>query len=408
MTETPWKTHNWHTSPWNFEPEVTAEWKFPEKIQVHDVTLRDGEQQAGLAFNYDDKIRIAEGLAEAGVHRIEAGMPVVSKDDAKVVQELAKRDFGPKIYSFARCMVDDVKRAVDAGVSGVIMEVPASPHLIELGYRWELDRAIDLSIESTKFAHEQGLEVVFFPIDFTRSDLKWVCDLIERVGVEGHMDGLALVDTMGATSIHAMQYFVRTMKSRFPDKPLEAHFHMDFGLGIANTIMALSEGVEVIQSTVLGLGERAGNVPMEETVMALLTLYNIDIGIKTEQLKPLADMVAEISGAIVPKNRPIVGDDLFKVESGIIATWLLNCGNEHQTEVVPFRPSMVGQSEPEAVIGKGSGIDNVKHFLDKFQIKATEEQAMEVLMAVKDWGLIHKRLMKDDEFRQLAEETLSD
>ena len=135
-------------------------------------------------------------------------------------------------------MVDD-KRAVDAGVNGVIMEVPASPHLIEKGYRWELDRAIDLSIESTKFAHEQGLEVVFFPIDFTRSDLHWVCDLIERVGNEGHMDGLALVDTMGATSIHAMQFFVRTMKNRFPDIPLEAHFHMDFGMGVANTIMAL-------------------------------------------------------------------------------------------------------------------------------------------------------------------------
>ena len=406
MSDTPWKAEGWFTSPWNFDPEVTKDWKFPEKIQIHDVTLRDGEQQAGLAFDYDDKIRIAEGLAEAGVHRIEAGMPVVSRDDARVVTELAKRDFGPKVYSFARCMVDDVKRAVDAGVKGVIMEVPASPHLIEKGYRWELDRAIDLSIESTTYAHEQGLEVVFFPIDFTRSDLHWVCDLIERVGDEGHMDGLALVDTMGATSIHAMQFFVRTMKNRFPDKPLEAHFHMDFGLGIANTLMACSEGVEVIQSTVLGLGERAGNVPMEETVMALLTLYNIDIGIKTQQLKPLADMVAEVSGATILGNRPIVGDDLFKVESGIIATWLLNCGYEDQTEVVPFRPSLVGQAEPEAVMGKGSGIDNCKHWLDKFQIQANEDEAMEVLMAVKEWGLVHKRLMKDEEFATLAKNVL--
>ncbi len=407
MNDTPWKTGNWHTSPWNFAPEVTAEWNFPEQIKIHDVTLRDGEQQAGLAFDFDDKIRIAEALAEAGVHRIEAGMPVVSRDDARVVQELAKRDFGPKIYAFSRCMVEDVKRAVDAGVGGVIMEVPASPHLIELGYRWELNRAIDLSIESTKFAHDNGLEVVFFPIDFTRSDLKLVIDLIERVGNEGHMDGLALVDTMGATSIHAMRYFVRAIKARI-DKPLEAHFHMDFGLGIANTLMAVSEGVEVIQSTVLGLGERAGNVPMEETVMALLTLYGIDIGIKVEQLKPLADLVREISGAIVPGNRPIVGDDLFKVESGIIATWLLNCGEEHQTEVMPFRPRMVGQAEPEVVMGKGSGIDSVKDWLAKFQIQATEEKAMEVLMAVKDWGLINKRLMNDDEFRRLAEETLAD
>ena len=142
--------------------------------------------------------------------------------------------------------------------------------------------------------------------------------------------------------------------------------------------------------------------------MALLTLYGIDIGIKTERLKPLADLVRDISGAIVPGNRPIVGDDLFKVESGIIATWLLNCGEEHQTEVMPFRPRMVGQAEPEVVMGKGSGIDSVKDWLRKFQIKATEEQSMEVLMAVKDWGLIHKRLMNDDEFRKLAEETLAD
>ena len=402
MTDTPWKTEDWFTSPWNFAPEVTKDWKFPEKIQIHDVTLRDGEQQSGLAFDYDDKIRIAEALAEAGVHRIEAGMPVVSKDDARVVQELARRDFGPKVYAFARCMVEDVKRAVDSGVKGVIMEVPASPHLIELGYRWDLQRAIDLSIESTTYAHDQGLEVVFFPIDFTRSDLKWVIDLIDKVGKDGHMDGLALVDTMGATSIHAMQYFVRSMKERFPNIPLEAHFHMDFGMGIANTIMALSEGVEVIQSTIMGIGERAGNVPMEETVMALKTLYNIDIGIKTEKFKPMADMLRDITGMCVPSNRPIVGDDLFKVESGIIATWLLNCGDEHQTEVMPFRPRMVGQPEPTAVMGKGSGIDTVKNWLAKFQMTTTDEKAMEVLMAVKEWGLIHKRLMSEEEFRELA------
>ena len=121
----------------------------------------------------------------------------------------------------------------------------------------------------------------------------------------------------------------------------------------------------------------------------------------------MADLVQEISGATVPLNRPIVGDDLFKIESGIIATWLLNCGDEFQTEVVPFRPRLVGQAEPQAVMGKGSGIDNCKHFLDKFQIQASDEQAMEVLMAVKEWGLIHKRLMKDEEFKELAEDVLS-
>lgn len=405
MTNTPWKTDNWLTSQWNFAPEVTSEINFPEKIQIHDITLRDGEQQTGVAFNYDDKIRIAEALAEAGVHRIEAGMPVVSKDDARVVADLAKRNLGPEIFSFARCMVDDVKRAVDSGVSGVVMEVPSSQHLIELGYRWEFERAVELSIESTKFAHENGLKVVFFPIDFTRSELTWVLDLIEKVGSEGHMDALALVDTMGATSIHAMPYFVKAVKDRIK-VPLEAHFHQDFGLGIANTLMAVSMGVDVIHSTVLGLGERAGNVPMEETVMALKTLYNKDIGIKTEKLKALSDLVRDISGVAVASNRPIVGDDLFNVESGIIANWLLNCGYEHQTELFPFRPSLVGQKEPEIVIGKGSGIDSIKDRLNRFQISADDKQAMDILMAIKDWGLIHKKLMTDDEFRAIVEKTI--
>jgi isopropylmalate/homocitrate/citramalate synthase len=406
MSYTPWKSDQWLTSQWNFAPEVTKEINFPEKIQIHDVTLRDGEQQTGVAFNYDDKIKIAEALAEAGIHRIEAGMPVVSHQDAKVVSDLAKRNLGPEIFSFARCMVDDVQRAVDAGVSGVVMEVPSSQHLIELGYRWELERAIDLSIESTKYAHDNGLKVVFFPIDFSRSDLKWVIDLIEKVGNEGHMDALALVDTMGATSIHAMPYFVSAVKERI-NVPLEAHFHQDFGLGIANTLMAVSMGVEVIHSTVLGLGERAGNVPTEETVMALKTLYNKDIGIKTENLKGIADLVRDLSGVNVPSNRPIVGDDLFNVESGIIANWLINCGYENQTELFPFRPSMVGQKEPEIVIGKGSGIDSIKDRLDRFQIKADDKQAMDILMAIKDWGLQNKRLMNDDEFRKIAEDTLS-
>ena len=118
-------------------------------------------------------------------------------------------------------------------------------------------------------------------------------------------------------------------------------------------------------------------------------------------------MVAEISGIQIQGNRPIVGDDLFKVESGIIATWVLNCGYEDQTEVVPFRPSLVGAAEPEVVMGKGAGIDNCRHWLEKLQIEASQEKAMEILMAAKDWGLIHKRLMKDDEFRKLADEILS-
>jgi isopropylmalate/homocitrate/citramalate synthase len=332
-------------------------------------------------------------------------MPVVSPSDQAAIKEIVKRNLGPQVFAFSRCMVDDVKRAVDCGVSGIVMEVPSSQHIIEYAYQWPLEKAIQLSIESTRYAHQQGLEVVFFPIDFSRADITWVLDLILRVANEGHMDALALVDTFGVVSPHAMQYLVRQVKARV-NKRLEAHFHMDFGMGIANTIMAVAEGVEVIHSTVLGLGERAGNVPMEETAMALLTLYGIDIGIKYEKLYSLARLVQGLSGHAVPSNRPVVGEALFQIESGIIASWFQNCGANHPTELFPYHWDVVGQPPAKIVLGKGSGIDSIKGALRDRGIEFTEDEAMQVVAAVKEFSLRHKRLLTEAEFRSVVEATL--
>jgi isopropylmalate/homocitrate/citramalate synthase len=401
----PWKTDQWFVSPWNFESAVRDQLHFANQIKFHDITLRDGEQQTGVIFTKDDKIRIAEALAEAGVHRIEAGMPVVSPSDNAAIKEIVKRNLGPQIFAFSRCMVDDVKRAVDCGVSGIVMEVPSSTHIIEYAYKWPLEKAIDLSIESTAYAHSQGLEIVFFPIDFSRAEMKWVLDLILRVANEGHMDALALVDTFGVVSPHAMQYLVREVKKRV-NKRLEAHFHMDFGMGIANTIMALAEGVEVVHSTVLGLGERAGNVPIEETAMALLTLYGIDTGIKYDKLYGLARLVEKLSGHRVASNRPVVGEQLFQIESGIIASWWQNCGQDHPTELFPFHWDVVGQPPAKVVLGKGSGIDSIKAALKDIGVQATEEEAMQVVAGVKQFSLEHKRLLTDAEFRTVVGKVL--
>ena len=122
MTATPWKTNDWFVSEWNYAPEVTKDFNFAKNIKIHDVTLRDGEQQTGVILSKDEKIRIAEALAEAGVHRIEAGMPIVSPSDNNAIKEIVKRNLGPQIFSFARCMKEDVQRAIDTGVNGVVME----------------------------------------------------------------------------------------------------------------------------------------------------------------------------------------------------------------------------------------------------------------------------------------------
>ncbi|MFL5799655.1 MAG: LeuA family protein [Actinomycetota bacterium] len=404
---TPWHTEGWFTSPWNHDPSVTGDLGLPERIEIHDVTLRDGEQQAGVELSADDKVRIAEALAEAGVHRIEAGLPAVSKADEEAVRRIASSGLPSTVYAFSRCMVDDVKRAADCGVAGVVMEIPSSRHLIELGYRWSVERAQDLSIEATTFAHEQGLLVSFFPIDATRASVEEYLALVGRVAAEGHVDGLGLVDTFGVLTPQAVPGFVRRSGEALSGVPLETHFHMDYGLGVANSLMAVAAGATVIQTTVGGIGERAGNTPFEETVMALLTLYGRDIGIRTERLTPLHRLVMELTGVSQPSNRPVTGTRLFDVESGIIATWVRNVRDVDLVEAFPYAPSLVGQSGPRLVLGKGSGLDSVAEWLERAGLSATDEQALAILQAVKEASLRKRGLLDEAEFGDIARSVIA-
>jgi isopropylmalate/homocitrate/citramalate synthase len=404
MTE-PWHTDQWFTSPWNFLPEVRDPFQLPSSVQVHDVTLRDGEQQAGVVFTKDEKLRIAQALAETGVHRIEAGLPAVSPDDEAAVREMVKMDLPSKIYAFSRCMVEDVQRAADCGVSGVVMEIPSSHHLIEKAYRWPVERAIDASIEATSLAHELGLAVSFFPIDATRAGLVEYLDLLERVATDGHVDAVGLVDTFGVLSPHGVQLFVRRTRERL-GVPLETHFHMDFGLGVANTLIAITEGVEVIQTTVTGIGERAGNTPMEETVLALLTMYGVDTGIRTDRFFELSNLVMELAEVSQPSNRPVVGERLYNVESGIITTWVRNVGDE-LNESFPYRPELVGQPAPVLVLGKGSGVDSIAAALDRLDLSASPEQQLQILDEVKARSLETKGLLDDAAFASIVQRITS-
>ncbi|HEY6567695.1 MAG TPA: pyruvate carboxyltransferase [Actinomycetota bacterium] len=405
MTATPWHTDRWFTSPWNFLPEVTEGFELPQTVQVHDVTLRDGEQQAGVVFTKHEKLQIAEALNAAGVHRIEAGLPAISPADEEAVREMVAMGLDAEIYAFSRCMVDDVKRAADCGVTGVVMEIPSSHHLIEKAYRWPVERAIDASVEATSLAHELGLKVSFFPIDATRAGLTDYLDLLEKVATDGHVDAIGLVDTFGVLSPHGVQLFVRRTRERL-GVPLETHFHMDFGLGVANTLIAIAEGVEVIQTTVTGIGERAGNTPMEETVLALLTMYGLDTGIRTEHFYELSKLVMSLAEVAQPSNRPVVGEKLYNVESGIITTWVRNVGDE-LTESFPYRPELVGQPQPVLVLGKGSGIDSIGAALQRLNLEASDEQALAILDEVKARSLETKALVDDEAFTQIVERVTS-
>jgi len=406
MAKTPWKTENWFVSPWNFEEEVTQGFKPPKKVKIHDITLRDGEQQAGIIFTKDDKIRIAEKLAEVGVHRIEAGMPAVSPRDEAAIREIVKRDLGPEIFCFCRCMVDDVKRAADCGVKGIVIEIPASAQLIEQAYKWPLKKAIDLSIKATAYAKEKGLYTVFFTIDATRSDVNWLLDLVDKVSTEGHMDAFTLVDTFGVLSPHGARYFTQKVKERVK-KPLEIHFHSDFALGVANTIMAVLAGAEVIHSTVTGIGERAGNAPMEETALALLTMYGIDVGIDYGKMNELSKLVQTLSGTAVPVNRPFIGEGAYTIESGIVTGWYRQAFEKNPTTVFPVHPKFVGHEAPKIVMGKKSGTDNIEIWKKKLGLSLSDEEGMAVLQEVKLKSHDLKRILTEAEFKKVVEKVTS-
>jgi isopropylmalate/homocitrate/citramalate synthase len=407
MARKAWEVEGrWFTSPWNYLDEAREGLNLPERVYFHDITLRDGEQQAGIALTRDDKVAIARRLADTGVDRIEAGMPIVSPQDEAAIKDIVQLDLGPQVFAFARCMVDDVKRAKDCGVSGVVIEIPSSGHMLERAYGWPLDRAVKLSIEATLAAKEEGLETVFFTIDSSRAEFDWYLDLVERIGNEGHMDALALVDTTGGVAPHAIPVWVDKVRDRLPHVRLEAHFHDDFGLAVANSLSAIAVGVEVVHTTVTGVGERAGNCPMEELALALRMLYGVEHGLQTEEFYSLSRLVRERTGHSIPSNRAAVGERLFEIESGIIAGWYERCIDDHPTEVFPYHWDVVGQPPARVVYGKGSGVPSVAIALKALGLSADDDQMRTVLGAIKQRALDTKALLPFEEVARIVSEQL--
>ena len=388
----PWKTDKWYVSPFCFLPEVRKNYNFAPNIRIHDVTLRDGEQQTAVVFRREEKVAIARKLDALGVHRIEAGMPAVSDQDKAAIQDIAALGLTSEVFGFARCIPDEIKVVKAAGCKGVVIEIPASDHLIRNAYGWTVDRAMKSS-------------TVFFTIDATRTELNRFLEIVEQVATEGHMDALTIADSMGGCTPDAVRHVVKKVIERLK-KPVEIHCHQDFGLGVANTISALTAGASVAQTTVTGLGERAGNVPMEDVVMSLLCLYGIDVGIHTEKLCETSRFVLDLARVSVPPNRPIVGDKLYEVESGIIAGWIRLARRDHPLEFVPFSAELVGQKPVSIVLGKNSGPPSIEEWCEKLGVTATEAERMTMLQQVKAKSFEKKDLLTAGEFRAIVDRVL--
>ena len=401
MTEK-WMTNNYFVSPCNFEPEVVEQFQFPKSLEIHDVTLRDGEQQPGVVFTKQDKIKIAKMLSEAGVHRIEAGMPAVSKQDEEAIGEIVKLKLKSKIFVFCRAKEDDIEKAALLGVDGVVIEIPTNNELIEFGYQWPLDRPIDAAINACKLAHEKGLFVTLFLMDSSRLTVERFIDIVKTVQQKGWVDSCSVVDTQGTFSTPGVRYFISEAVKNL-NIPVEAHLHNDLGIGTANALAAFEAGASVLHTTTIGLGPRAGQSATEQVAIALKLLYGYDSGVKLERLYDLGIEIGKIANVIIPGNQAVLGDKVYLIEAGMPASWWPKVQDEHPLSLYGILPSVMGQPPIKIVLGKGSGSPSIRYWLNKLHLSIkNEDDVSSILDEVKGKGLKEKRGLTEDEFVEIV------
>lgn len=390
----------WWVSPANYSEEVVGHYNFADRIELLDTTLRDGEQQPGIIFTRDEKVSIARKLSEVGVHRIEAGTPAASQEDADAIRAIVDEGLDSKIFCFCRNMIKDMELAKSLGVHGVLAEMIGSEQMLRYGKKWTPEQAIEACIEATSAAHDMGLYVTFFPADGSRADLNYLLDFVQAVAEGGHIDSLALVDTFGTFSPEGAAFMVRKLKERF-DFPIEAHFHSDYDLGVATTLAALVEGAEVAHVTVNGIGERAGSAPLGAVALSLEALYGQNTGIRLEKMKEISELVVEYSRFPVWPIKAVDGDRLFGWETGLPSSLWVNAKETNPLIMLPYHYTLTGQQEPVLYLGKKSGKDNLKYWLRKAGVEMDEDKQKELLQKVKALSLELKRDLNMDDFKAL-------
>jgi isopropylmalate/homocitrate/citramalate synthase len=398
--KTPWQTKNWFVSPFNFDEEARAQTNLPKSLTFHDVTLRDGEQQAGVVFTKYDKVMIGRAINRAGVERIEVGTPGTSSEDKEAVRALNAATLDFKIFSWARNNRLDIEAAKGCGSYGVTIELPTSKLLIEKVYGSTLDRTLREAAENVNYASSEGLKPVLLLVDATRSSLDSLASIIK--GTERYVESFAISDTFGVAMPRAIFNLVRRIKN-MTSKPIEIHCHNDFGLATSNTLAAVLGGASVAHVTVNGLGERAGNTALGEVALGARLLLGIDVKIKLEELYRLSKTVAEISGFPVPPNKPLVGENVFNVESAQSAQWLATAGESGYALAYPFSKEIIGHPEQKVLLSKKSGPHNLRLKLAELGLSIPEEKYPEVLGMIYEKSLQKKGALTEDEFLEVLE-----
>ena len=360
------------------------------EVLFSDTTLRDGEQMPGATLEPEDKLRIALALEEAGIHSLDAGFPASSEADVIAIRKMIGVVKKPVLTALCRTVKGDVDAAATAlegqphHKRGVSLFCGTSPLHREHKLNKTKEQILEIIRETVTYAAERFPIVAFSPEDASRTELDFLCTCYKEA-IDAGATTIGFPDTVGVLTPEKVQDILRRIQDSVPnmDKALLAvHFHNDYGLAVANSLAGIAAGANVVQCTVNGIGERAGNASLEEVAIALTMnaeQYGRTAKIDMTKLVPLCELVAELTGIRLSPMKPVAGSNVFATEAGIHQDGLL----KNPDTYLPYRPERVGAAGVRLILGRHSGRRAVAHRLSELGLEPADAQIEAVLDAIK-------------------------